>query len=105
MYDVSDVDVGVYECIADNGKERATAEAKFSLRELPVQTVVAPSQSSQSSQPSSHLASQSSALSLPNAASQTASVVLIFLRLEQTFFTFNKLKADSNESHYDKSNF
>jgi hypothetical protein len=71
VYDVTDADVGSYECVADNGRERKTAAAKFSLRELPVQAAVTPSHPSPLTSPS-----QSAAQTLPRAALQTASVLL-----------------------------
>jgi hypothetical protein len=53
VYNVTDADAGVYECLADNGRDRQSAEARFSIRELPPPPpVVTPSQPSQSSQPS-----------------------------------------------------
>jgi len=35
IFNVTETDIGMYECIADNGRDRQSAEAKFTVRELP----------------------------------------------------------------------
>ena len=39
VYNVTDSDAGMYECAADNGRERKTAEAKFSVRDIQTASV------------------------------------------------------------------